>query len=90
MKTDTTSTRQVYWNIVRTSTQLVQASSMTHASDTNANRHAIGNFLNWLDSPSTTSATTYKTQFYVSAGSSDVYAQFNSTASTITLMEIGA
>jgi hypothetical protein len=47
--------------------------------------------LQYLDSPSTTSATTYKTQFngtYSSPGTAT--AQSNSTYSTIILMEIGA
>lgn len=47
----------------------------------------------WLDSPSTTSSTTYKTQFKL--GQADVggwggYANYNSTNSSITLLEIGA
>jgi hypothetical protein len=49
----------------------------------------------WLDSPSSTSALTYKTQFSRAAGSGSVYVQnYNTTGgssvSTITLMEIGA
>lgn len=50
---------------------------------------------NWLDSPATTSATTYKTQFSRLATSGTVYVQNNRTTgnsgvSTITLLEIGA
>lgn len=44
---------------------------------------------NYLDSPATTSATTYKTQFNNALVSSGfVYAQYVSAKSTITLMEI--
>lgn len=45
-----------------------------------------------LDSPSTTSATTYKTQVKVNttANSGVVYAQFSGKLSSITLIEIGA
>jgi hypothetical protein len=45
-----------------------------------------------LDSPNTTSATTYKTQVKVNttANSGVVYAQFSSKLSSITLLEIGA
>jgi len=43
-----------------------------------------------LDSPATTSATTYKTQFARASGSGTVYVQGDSTLSTITLMEIAA
>jgi len=44
----------------------------------------------YLDSPATTSATTYKTQFKRGAGSGTAYVQNNSSTSTITLMEIAA
>lgn len=45
----------------------------------------------YLDAPSTTSATTYKTQFANNTTASAVYAQYNNNnTSTITLMEIGA
>jgi len=43
-----------------------------------------------LDSPSTTSATTYKAQFRRSSGSGTAIAQQNNTLGTITVMEIGA
>jgi hypothetical protein len=42
--------------------------------------------LNFLDSPSTTSATVYKTQF--KNGGTGTYANYNNTLATITLMEI--
>ena len=45
----------------------------------------------YLDSPATTSATTYKTQFMNGGNAASVQVQFNNTnASTITLMEISA
>ena len=44
----------------------------------------------YLDSPATTSATTYKTQFKRGGGSGTSYVQDNSSTSTITLMEIAA
>ena len=47
--------------------------------------------LNYLDSPATTSATTYKTQFAKgTSGMSEVYANNGTNQSTITLMEIAA
>jgi len=47
--------------------------------------------LNYLDSPATTSATTYKTQFMSAANTATVYVQENNTGiSTIMLLEIGA
>lgn len=50
------------------------------------------NTLVWLDSPSTTSSTTYKIQGAVgnTSASGSVTFQFSSAYSTITLMEIGA
>lgn len=42
----------------------------------------------YLDSPATTSATIYKTQFYSTSNTATVYVQTNGDASTITLMEI--
>jgi hypothetical protein len=46
---------------------------------------------NYLDSPATTSAVTYKTQFANGlVASGNVYTQFVSGKSTITLMEISA
>jgi hypothetical protein len=47
--------------------------------------------VSYLDSPATTSATTYKTQLASGANSSQVYTQVdNGDMSTITLMEIAA
>lgn len=45
---------------------------------------------NYLDSPSTTSATTYKTQFTSNSNAATTYVQVYSSVSTITLMEIAA
>jgi hypothetical protein len=46
--------------------------------------------LNYLDSPATTSATTYKTQFASYGNSATATVQWSSSLSTIILMEIGA
>ena len=48
----------------------------------------MGASCNYLDSPATTGATVYKTQFARSTGASFVYVQCNTDTSTITLMEI--
>jgi hypothetical protein len=46
---------------------------------------------NYLDSPATTSATTYKVQFRRNpAGGGTIYINLDSSISTITLMEVGA
>jgi hypothetical protein len=57
------------------------------------NSDIIGQMTNhYLDSPATTSATTYKVQGSVNStgGSQAINFQYNSSQSTITLMEIGA
>lgn len=46
--------------------------------------------LTYLDSPATTSATTYKTQFSSYSNNARARVQWNSSVSTIILMEIGA
>ena len=46
--------------------------------------------LSYLDSPATTSATTYKTQFYNGFNGASVTVQNDANLSTITLMEISA
>jgi hypothetical protein len=46
--------------------------------------------INYLDSPATTSATTYKTQFASANNNSGVEVQNDSSMSTITLMEVAA
>ena len=49
-----------------------------------------GESCNFLDTPSTTSATTYKVQFAPTTGSAQVRAQANSSTSTIMALEIQA
>jgi len=44
----------------------------------------------YLDSPATTSATTYKTQFKNQVAAAEVAVQLNGSASTITLIEVSA
>ena len=56
---------------------------------TNADRIYVGaSASSMLDTPSTTSATTYKVQFANGAASGAVYVQSSAATSTITLMEI--
>ena len=47
-----------------------------------------GTSLNYLDSPATTSATTYKTQFMSQANNAIVYVQTGGSRSSIVLMEV--
>jgi hypothetical protein len=53
--------------------------------------NAIGSSgVTFLDTPATTSATTYKTQFKNDLNTTNVQVQYSSDVSTITLLEIGA
>jgi len=79
-------------NLVRTSTQLAETQ---FGGGINSNTQTINYddtaVIVWLDSPSTTSATTYKVQYKrLSSATCTVYAQVNSTTSSLTLIEIGA
>lgn len=51
---------------------------------------AAGFSFNYLDSPNTTSATTYKTQFRNQVAASQVAVQLNGATSNITLIEVSA
>ncbi len=80
--------------LVRGSTDIIQFSDIigsTGSSSVNGNQSNGGTY---LDSPATTSATTYKTQFAsnIAGQTSQVQNCYsaNGTKSTITLMEIGA
>jgi len=46
--------------------------------------------INYLDSPATTSATTYKTQFCQAVAANRVWVNFGGSPASITLLEIGA
>jgi hypothetical protein len=76
-------------NIVRGATQIMIAYLAGYTNTTTrATPGAQG--LNYLDSPATTSATTYKTQFGSYGNSATATVQWNSSVSTIILLEIGA
>ena len=81
------------FNLVRTSTQLGEK-KMALEVDTSATENRIVPKMDasiiYLDSPNTTSATTYKVQFKTEFASSTAYVAPNSGLSSITLIEIGA
>lgn len=73
----------------RGSTDLSNFSTLagyTEVSQRNTTAASIG----YLDSPATTSSTTYKTQFRCAQNEQSVTVQYGSSASSIILMEIGA
>jgi hypothetical protein len=94
--TGTNANRVFDINIVRGSTQIHEISSSDLQSGTGAGGFAIYTMLSsliYLDSPSTTSSTTYKCQAKVSNSASSTAAEFNASSngsSTIVLMEIAA
>ena len=78
-------------NIVRDSTQITQmaVNGLSYTADTSADQTACS--MNYLDSPATTSSTTYKIQFKNGAGSGgSVVINDSSASSALTLMEIAA
>jgi hypothetical protein len=81
------------FNLIRTSTQLGEK-KMALEVDTSATENRIvpkmDSSIIYLDSPNTTSATTYKVQFKTEFASSTAYVAPNSGLSSITLIEIGA
>ena len=70
-----------------TISQFEKAAAYTGNSNTNG---VGGSGTTYLDSPATTSATTYKTQFASLGNQSTAQVQNDNSTSTITLMEIGA
>jgi hypothetical protein len=92
--TDTVTNQGIKLKLVRTSTDLAVITDLSNkmaGAATAVQGESIG--FNWLDSPSSTSALTYKTQYARLAGSGTVTLQnqmnSNGSTSTITLIEVG-
>tara|TARA_R100000654_G_scaffold46265_2_gene72436 strand:+ start:1407 stop:1889 length:483 start_codon:yes stop_codon:yes gene_type:complete len=82
-------TDQIQLNILRGSTQLVQWATELLHDDGALNHFNIYGSQSYIDSPSTTSPTTYKTQFRRRLSTSaQVSVQYASGRSSIMLMEI--
>jgi hypothetical protein len=77
-------------NLLRNGAQITGIEGAAGYTGTSTANYVGGSGLSYLDSPATTSSTTYKTQFYNGAGGASVVCQVNSATSTITLMEIAA
>jgi len=89
LKTEGNTSNALSLRLMRGSTQL------TESEDNGFSNSALYLYMGtlgmvYLDSPSTTSATTYKVQFRNPIGASLVRINASSSESTITLMEIGA
>jgi hypothetical protein len=82
--------QRIHIRLVRNGSQLYVIDELAAYTATDST-NVIGSIsTNYLDSPATTSAVTYKTQFYNHSGGGLVYVQWNNGTSTITLMEIAA
>jgi hypothetical protein len=75
--------------IMRGATEILKARDMLYT-NTTLTFQAVNQVMNYLDSPATTSATTYKTQFASAGSTASVGVGNGGVTSTIILMEIGA
>jgi hypothetical protein len=80
-----------YVQLLRGASSIIEFERQGGRTETSATNAIGAASTAYLDSPATTSATTYKTQFKSElAGGASVRVQANSSVSTITLLEIGA
>jgi len=88
---NTTSTTSVlsYYNIVRTSTEIAATNISYEGPTGNLALHGTASIV-YLDSPSTTSATTYKVQMRRAVTNNTTFMAVESQTATLTLIEIGA
>ena len=81
--------RGLFLKLLRGATDIVQLCNNDVYTGSAIALRVAGVGTTYLDSPATTSATTYKTQFYA-FNSITAYVQQTASRSTITLMEIAA
>jgi hypothetical protein len=80
----------LYLNLCRGGSQIVEAVKAIGYSGGSAGDFSFSTGFTYYDSPASTSALTYKVQFYTYSGNGTVIVQSNSGASVLTLMEIAA
>ena len=88
-KSDGSGNNGIFFRIMRDATQIFEQRFAIYTPLTTLSVFVLSN-MTYLDSPSTTSATTYKTQFCNNIAGADVQVQHNSETATMILMEIGA
>jgi hypothetical protein len=88
-KNDGSSASELNIKLVRAATDLAAFEIFATWTASVQKNNVGGSGVTYLDSPATTSATTYKTQFRAGAGGA-VYVNGAGSRSSITLMEIGA
>lgn len=85
----TTGTMALKFNLLRAGS-IIYSPTINNSYTSAGGQIYSGIAFNYLDSPATTSATIYKTQFANLAAASDVQVQANTGTATIILMEVGA
>lgn len=88
-KSDGATDNSLFLQLLRGSTQLVESQYVGFTGTNIINVVGTVNY-SYLDSPATTSSTTYKTQYKNQRAGADSVVQFGSVLSSIVLLEIGA
>jgi uncharacterized membrane protein YfhO len=84
----TTNNNVLRLRLYRDATNLLTFAVSAAETNTNTTLEIGSNSCVYLDSPNTTSAVTYKTQFARRAGAGTVTVQYDGSASSITVMEV--
>ena len=87
-RTTTTSERAALTRLMRGSTEIAQQANNVVAGMSTDHRRGTFATFDILDSPNTTSATTYKTQGRLTDSAADLYYQHDNSRSSMVLMEI--
>lgn len=87
-KTGSNTQNAIGLKLVRNSTDLIEFGRYINYTNSTAESGSGSGSTTYLDSPATTSSTTYKVQFKAEANAGTVWAQNSGSTSTITLMEI--
>lgn len=83
-----TNDAQLDISLYRGATNLARVEGFAGATGSSATHYFGASAINYLDSPATTSATTYKTRFLSVSGNATVRVQGTSAVSSIVLMEV--
>lgn len=76
------------YKLMRGASDLITFETQPGRNDTTATNNIGGISVNYLDSPATTSSTTYKTRFLSGQNNATVYVQLNGAYSSMTLIEV--
>jgi hypothetical protein len=90
MRSSNSSNNAIFLKLLRGATDIAQMFDTGLYTDTALLVTGFSGSLSYLDSPATTSSTTYKTQFANRVAGAEVRTQSNTTLSSIVAIEIGA